>query len=119
MIKFIVISESGNGARTFKKNLEISGFVEFQKETDSDRTYEEAEKYSSYPDLVIFDQPNLKEQDLIKLRANWPHSIVVVISKNKTLAWKAYELGFEDYLIFPFKKDRVFKSILKIKDVFS
>jgi DNA-binding LytR/AlgR family response regulator len=120
MIKYIIITdkENVNGVKAFIKILESAGFSEFQKE-NPERNGIRKSSSTARPDLVIFDQSNPKEPDLIKLRTNWPHAIIVAICKTKEPAWKAYELGFEDYVISPFKKDRVFKSILKIKDAFS
>lgn len=115
MIRYLYFAEKNNGHPEVIKNLEAAGFSQITKISGEEK---EPGPLGPYPDLVVYEHSDPTEKDLEKIRAAWPNTHMIVISRSKDAAWKAFELGIDDFIVAPIKRDRIISAIYRIKEIF-
>ena len=119
MAKILVVDDAAFMRMMVKDALSKGGYMDVYEAEDGARAVEEYEKLS--PDLVIMDitMPNMDGlQALKKIKAGHPDATVVMCSAmgQESMVIDAIKSGAKDFIVKPFKPDRILKTVTSIVD---
>lgn len=119
MAKILVVDDAAFMRMMVKDALSKGGYTDVHEAEDGMRAVEEYEKLK--PDLVIMDitMPNLDGlQALKKIKEGHPEATVVMCSAmgQESMVIEAIKSGAKDFIVKPFKPDRILKTVSSIVD---
>jgi DNA-binding LytR/AlgR family response regulator len=118
MINYVVITENENSLpKEFFKLLNSSGFS-IIKTVHPEKISKEKVSGSIPADVVIYHHPAPAEKVMEKIKKAWPNSMLVALSRSKDPAWKAFELGFLDFVVLPAKKERMQSAVWRLRETY-
>lgn len=117
MAKILVVDDAAFMRKVIKDTLSKSGYSELFEAVDG---VDAVEKYSEiHPDLVIMDitMPNMDGLEALKIiRSKDGNANVVMCSAmgQESMVIDAVRSGAKDFIVKPFKADRVLKTVNSI-----
>lgn len=117
MYKILLVDDAGFMRKMVQTHLSKAGYSDFVEAEDG---VQAIEKYNAEkPDLVIMDitMPNMDGiQALEKIKASSPEAKIVMCSAmgQETMVMEAIKLGALDFIVKPFKQDRIVNTVNKI-----
>ena len=117
MYKILVVDDAGFMRKTVQNHLSKAGYDTFVEGEDGQRAvalYQEQK-----PDLVIMDitMPNMDGIEALRtIRGMDPGAKVVMCSATgqESMVMEAIQLGALDFIVKPFKADRIIQTVNKI-----
>ena len=115
--KIMLVDDAAFMRMTIKNCLTKAGYTELIEASDGQMAVETYEK--EHPDLVIMDitMPNLDGIGALKeIKAKVPAAKVVMCSAmgQEAMVVEAIQLGAMDFIVKPFKPDRILQTVSKI-----
>ena len=117
MAKILLVDDAAFMRKVIKDTLTKSGYTDIFEAVDG---ADAVEKYNELkPDLVIMDitMPNMDGLEALKaIRASDANANVVMCSAmgQETMVIDAVRSGAKDFIVKPFKADRVLKTVTSI-----
>lgn len=117
MAKILLVDDAAFMRKVIKDTLTKSGYTDLYEAVDG---LDALEKYDEVkPDLVIMDitMPNMDGLEALKsIRGKDPNANVVMCSAmgQETMVIDAVRSGAKDFIVKPFKADRVLKTVTSI-----
>ncbi len=117
MAKILLVDDAAFMRKVISDTLSKSGYTDLYEAVDG---ADAVEKYSEIkPDLVIMDitMPNMDGLEALKaIRAKDPSANVVMCSAmgQETMVIDAVRSGAKDFIVKPFKAERVLKTVTSI-----
>lgn len=117
MAKILLVDDAAFMRKVIKDTLTKSGYSDIYEAVDG---ADAVEKYDElHPDLVIMDitMPNMDGLEALKsIRGKDPAANVVMCSAmgQETMVIDAVRSGAKDFIVKPFKADRVLKTVTSI-----
>lgn len=117
MNKILIVDDAGFMRMTIKTHLSKAGYSNFVEGADGQQAVELYK--SEQPDLVIMDitMPNKDGiQALGEIMAADPAAKVIMCSAmgQETMVMDAIKLGALDFIVKPFKQDRIVQTVSKV-----
>ena len=117
MYKILVVDDAGFMRKMVQTHLSKAGYTDFIEGEDGQRAVDLYK--SEKPDLVIMDitMPNLDGiQALGQIKEFDPSAKVVMCSAmgQESMVMEAIKLGALDFIVKPFKQDRIVQTVSKI-----
>ena len=117
MYKILVVDDAGFMRKMVQTHLSKAGYTSFVEGEDGQRAvalYQEEK-----PDLVIMDitMPNMDGiQALRQIKSTNPEAKIVMCSAmgQESMVMEAIKLGALDFIVKPFKQDRIIQTVSKI-----
>ncbi len=117
MYKILIVDDAGFMRKMVQTHLNKAGYTDFVEAADGQQAVDfyQAEK----PDLVIMDitMPNMDGIEALRnIKANDPNAKVVMCSAmgQESMVMEAIKLGALDFIVKPFKQDRIIQTVSKI-----
>ena len=117
MAKILVVDDAAFMRKVIKDTLSKAGYTDLHEAVDG---ADAVEKYNSLkPNLVLMDitMPNMDGLEALKaIRASDPGANVVMCSAmgQETMVIDAIRSGAKDFIVKPFKPERVLKTVTSI-----
>ena len=117
MYKILVVDDAGFMRKMVQNHLSKAGYTDFLEGQDG---LEAVSLYTEHqPDLVIMDitMPNMDGiQALGQIKGKFPNAKVVMCSAmgQESMVMEAIKLGSLDFIVKPFKADRIIQTVSKI-----
>lgn len=117
MAKILLVDDAAFMRMMIKDTLSKNGYSELFEAGDG---IQAIEKYDEiHPDLVIMDitMPNMDGLEALKaIKAKDPNATIVMCSAmgQETMVIEAIKLGAKDFIVKPFKPDRILKTVASI-----
>ena len=117
MAKILLVDDAAFMRKVIKDTLSKAGYTDLHEAVDG---ADAVEKYNSLkPDLVLMDitMPNMDGLEALKaIRAADPGANVVMCSAmgQETMVIDAIRSGAKDFIVKPFKPERVLKTVTSI-----
>ena len=117
MAKILLVDDAAFMRKVVKDGLSKAGYTDLHEAVDG---ADAVEKYNSLkPDLVLMDitMPNMDGLEALKaIRAADPNANVVMCSAmgQEAMVVEAIRLGAMDFIVKPFKPDRILQTVQKI-----
>ncbi len=117
MAKILLVDDAAFMRKVIKDTLTKSGYTDLYEAVDG---LDALEKYDEVkPDLVIMDitMPNMDGLEALKsIRSKDPNANIVMCSAmgQETMVIDAVRSGAKDFIVKPFKADRVLKTVTSI-----
>lgn len=117
MAKILCVDDAAFMRMMVKNTLTQNGYTDIYEAADG---LQAVEKYLEiHPDLVIMDitMPNLDGLEALKaIRAKDPNAAVVMCSAmgQEAMVVEAIKAGAKDFIVKPFKPDRIVKTVSSI-----
>ncbi len=117
MAKILLVDDAAFMRKVIKDTLSKAGYTDLHEAVDG---ADAVEKYNSLkPDLVLMDitMPNMDGLEALKaIRAADPGANVVMCSAmgQETMVIDAIRSGAKDFIVKPFKGERVLKTVTSI-----
>ena len=117
MAKILLVDDAAFMRKVVKDGLEKAGYTDLHEAVDG---ADAVEKYAAlHPDLVLMDitMPNMDGLEALKaIRAADPNANVVMCSAmgQETMVIDAIRSGAKDFIVKPFKPERVLKTVTSI-----
>lgn len=117
MAKILCVDDAAFMRMMVKNTLTQNGYTDIYEAADG---LQAVDKYMEIkPDLVIMDitMPNMDGLEALKtIRAKDPNAIVVMCSAmgQEAMVVEAIKAGAKDFIVKPFKPDRIVKTISSI-----
>ena len=117
MAKILLVDDAAFMRKVVKDGLSKAGYADLHEAVDG---ADAVEKYNSLkPDLVLMDitMPNMDGLEALKaIRAADPNANVVMCSAmgQETMVMDAVRSGAKDFIVKPFKPDRVLKTVTSL-----
>jgi len=117
MAKILLVDDAAFMRKVIKDTLTKSGYTDLYEAVDG---LDALEKYDEVkPDLVIMDitMPNMDGLEALKsIRGKDPNANIVMCSAmgQETMVIDAVRSGAKDFIVKPFKADRVLKTVTSI-----
>jgi len=117
MAKILLVDDAAFMRKVIKDTLSKSGYTDLYEAVDG---LDALEKYDELkPDLVIMDitMPNMDGLEALKaIRAKDPAANIVMCSAmgQETMVIDAVRSGAKDFIVKPFKAERVLKTVTSI-----
>lgn len=117
MYKILVVDDAGFMRKMVQSHLSKAGYDTFIEGEDGLRAVEQFQEHN--PDLVIMDitMPNMDGIEALRIikKAN-PNAKVVMCSAmgQESMVMEAIKLGALDFIVKPFKPDRIIQTVSKI-----
>ena len=117
MAKILLVDDAAFMRKVIKDTLTKSGYTDIYEAKDG---VEAVDQYNSLkPDLVIMDitMPNMDGLEALKaIRGSDPNANVVMCSAmgQETMVIDAVRSGAKDFIVKPFKAERVLKTVNSI-----
>lgn len=117
MYKILLVDDAGFMRKMVQTHLSKAGYTDFVEAEDG---LQAVEKYhAEKPDLVIMDitMPNLDGIGALeKIKASSPEAKIVMCSAmgQEGMVMEAIKLGALDFVVKPFKQDRIVSTVNKI-----
>ena len=117
MYKILVVDDAGFMRKMVQTHLTKAGYTDFIEGEDGARAVELYKENT--PDLVIMDitMPNMNGIDALReIKSNDPDAKVVMCSAmgQEAMVMDAIKLGALDFIVKPFKADRIVQTVNKI-----
>ncbi|HJA35502.1 MAG TPA: response regulator [Firmicutes bacterium] len=117
MAKILLVDDAAFMRKVIKDTLNKNGYTDVHEAVDG---ADAVEKYDElHPDLVMMDitMPNMDGLEALKaIRAKDPNANVVMCSAmgQESMVIDAVRSGAKDFIVKPFKPDRVLKTVSSI-----
>ena len=117
MAKILLVDDAAFMRMMVKDTLSKNGYTELHEACDG---LEAVAKYDEmHPDLVIMDitMPNMDGLEALKtIRAKDPNANIVMCSAmgQEAMVIEAIKSGAKDFIVKPFKADRILKTVSSI-----
>ena len=117
MAKILLVDDAAFKRKVIKDTLNKNGYTDVHEAVDG---ADAVEKYDElHPDLVMMDitMPNMDGLEALKaIRAKDPNANVVMCSAmgQESMVIDAVRSGAKDFIVKPFKPDRVLKTVSSI-----
>lgn len=117
MAKILLVDDAAFMRKVIKDTLNKNGYTDVHEAVDG---ADAVEKYDElHPDLVMMDitMPNIDGLEALKaIRAKDPNANVVMCSAmgQESMVIDAVRSGAKDFIVKPFKPDRVLKTVSSI-----
>lgn len=117
MAKILLVDDAAFMRKVIKDTLSKSGYMDLYEAVDG---ADAVEKYDEIkPDLVIMDitMPNMDGLEALKtIRSKDPNANIVMCSAmgQETMVIDAVRSGAKDFIVKPFKAERVLKTVTSI-----
>ena len=117
MAKILLVDDAAFMRKVIKDTLNKNGYTDVHEAVDG---ADAVEKYDElHPDLVMMDitMPNMDGLEALKaIRAKDPNANVVMCSAmgQESMVIDAVRSGAKDFIVKPFKPDRVLKTVTAI-----
>ena len=117
MAKILLVDDAAFMRKVIKDTLNKNGYTDVHEAVDG---ADAVEKYDElHPDLVLMDitMPNMDGLEALKaIRAKDPNANVVMCSAmgQESMVIDAVRSGAKDFIVKPFKPDRVLKTVSSI-----
>ena len=117
MAKILLVDDAAFMRKVIKDTLNKNGYTDVHEAVDG---ADAVEKYDElHPDLVMMDitMPNMDGLEALKaIRAKDPNANVVMCSAmgQESMVIDAVRSGAKDFIVKPFKPDRVLKTVRSI-----
>ena len=117
MAKILLVDDAAFMRKVIKDTLNKNGYTDVHEAVDG---ADAVEKYDElHPDLVMMDitMPNMDGLEALKaIRAKDPNANVVMCSAmgQESMVIDAVRSGAKDFIVKPFKRDRVLKTVSSI-----
>ena len=117
MARILLVDDAAFMRKVIKDTLSKAGYTDLHEAVDG---ADAVEKYNSLkPDLVLMDitMPNMDGLEALKaIRAADPNANVVMCSAmgQETMVIDAIRSGAKDFIVKPFKPERVLKTVTSI-----
>lgn len=117
MAKILLVDDAAFMRKVIKDTLSKSGYTDLYEAVDG---LDALEKYDELkPDLVIMDitMPNMDGLEALKaIRAKDPAANIVMCSAmgQETMVIDAVRSGAKDFIVKPFKAERVLKTVISV-----
>lgn len=117
MAKILCVDDAAFMRMMVKNTLTQNGYTDIYEAADG---LQAVEKYNEiHPDLVIMDitMPNMDGLEALKtIRSQDPNAVVVMCSAmgQEAMVVEAIKAGAKDFIVKPFKPDRIVKTISSI-----
>ena len=117
MYKILVVDDAGFMRKMVQTHLTKAGYTDFIEGEDGARAVELYKE--NKPDLVIMDitMPNMNGINALReIKSNDPDAKVVMCSAmgQEAMVMDAIKLGALDFIVKPFKADRIVQTVNKI-----
>ena len=117
MAKILLVDDAAFMRKVIKDTLSKNGYTDLHEAVDGADAVEKFTELS--PDLVIMDitMPNMDGLEALKaIRAADPNANVVMCSAmgQETMVIDAIRSGAKDFIVKPFKPERVLKTVTSI-----
>jgi two-component system chemotaxis response regulator CheY len=115
--KILLVDDAAFMRKVIKDTLSKNGYTELYEAVDG---ADAVEKYSEInPDLVIMDitMPNMDGLEALKaIRAKDSNASIVMCSAmgQETMVMDAVRSGAKDFIVKPFKPDRILKTVTSV-----
>lgn len=119
MAKILVVDDAAFMRMMVKDTLTKGGYTDLFEAVDG---ADAVEKYKEvHPDLVIMDitMPNMDGLEALKaIKASDPAATIVMCSAmgQESMVIEAIKSGAKDFIVKPFKPDRILKTVSSIVD---
>ncbi len=117
MAKILVVDDAAFMRKVIKDTLTRNGFTDVTEAVDG---LDAVEKYSEInPDLVLMDitMPNMDGLEALKtIRGKDANANIVMCSAmgQEAMVVEAVQAGIKDFIVKPFKEDRLMKTVTSI-----
>ena len=117
MAKILLVDDAAFMRKVIKDTLNKNGYTDVHEAVDG---ADAVEKYDElHPDLVMMDitMPNMDGLEALKaIRAKDPNANVVMCSAmgQESMVIDAVRSGAKDFIVKPFKSDRLLKAVTSI-----
>ncbi|WP_027400159.1 response regulator [Anaerovorax odorimutans] len=117
MAKILLVDDAAFMRMMLKDTLSKNGYTDLYEAADG---LQAVEKYKEVqPDLVILDitMPNMDGLEALKtIKSINPNSVVVMCSAmgQEAMVIEAIKSGAKDFIVKPFKPDRIIKTVTSI-----
>lgn len=117
MYKILVVDDAGFMRKMVQTHLSKAGYDEFIEGADGQQAIELYEEEK--PDLVIMDitMPNMDGIEALRqIKQTDPGAKVVMCSAmgQESMVLEAIKLGALDFIVKPFKQDRIIQTVSKV-----
>ena len=117
MAKILLVDDAAFMRKVIKDTLNKNGYTDVHEAVDGADAVEKYEEL--HPDLVMMDitMPNMDGLEALKaIRAKDPNANVVMCSAmgQESMVIDAVRSGAKDFIVKPFKPDRVLKTVSSI-----
>lgn len=117
MAKILLVDDAAFMRKVIKDTLTKSGYTDLYEAEDGADAVEKFDQIQ--PDLVIMDitMPNMDGLEALKaIRGKYPNANVVMCSAmgQETMVFDAVRSGAKDFIVKPFKADRILKTVTSI-----
>ncbi len=117
MSKILVVDDAGFMRKMIQTYLRKAGYTEFVEGEDGAKAVQLYEEEK--PDLVLMDitMPNVDGIEALRqIRAKDPKAKVVMCSAmgQESMVMEAIKLGALDFIVKPFKEDRIIQTVTKV-----
>lgn len=114
MSKILLVDDAAFMRMMIKDMLQKNGYSEFYEAADGAQAVEQYEAVK--PDVVFMDitMPNMDGLEALKaIREKDPNAVVVMCSAmgQETMVIEAIRSGAKDFIVKPFKADRIMKTM--------
>lgn len=119
MAKILCVDDAAFMRKVVKDTLSKNGYTDLYEAVDG---ADAVEKYGEIsPDLVIMDitMPNMDGLEALKaIKGKDPNAVVVMCSAmgQESMVIEAIKSGAKDFIVKPFKPDRILKTVSSIVD---
>ncbi len=117
MYKILVVDDAGFMRKMVQTHLGSAGYTDFAEAEDGSQAV--AQYQALKPDLVIMDitMPNMTGiEALAEIKKIDPAAKVVMCSAmgQESMVMEAIKLGAMDFIVKPFKQDRIVQTVTKL-----
>ena len=117
MAKIMMVDDAAFMRKVIKDALSKAGYTDLHEAVDGADAFEKYKELK--PDLVLMDitMPNMDGLEALKaIRASDPNANVVMCSAmgQETMVIDAIRSGAKDFIVKPFKPERVLKTVTSI-----
>lgn len=117
MYKIMVVDDAGFMRMMIKNHLSKAGYSNFIEGADGQQAVELYQ--AEHPDLVLMDitMPNLTGIEALALIMQFDANAKVIMCSamgQESMVMEAIKLGALDFIVKPFKEDRIIQTVSKI-----
>lgn len=117
MAKILLVDDAAFMRMMVKDTLTKNGYTDIYEAADGQEAVERYKEVN--PDLVIMDitMPNMNGIDALKVIKEYDANATIVMCSamgQETMVIEAIKLGAKDFIVKPFKPDRIIKTVTGI-----
>ena len=116
----VVIADDQEGMRMILRKMiaKVDGFVLCAEADSGDKVMELVEKYKPHVCFLDVEMPGMTGIECAKaIQDTDPHTIIVFATAHDDYMAQAFEVYAFDYMVKPFKLERVMKTLERIREV--